>query len=116
MAEVAGYWLVAVAAIHLLYSLRWVERGGVRKTVSPPWEDQSMRLQRDFWSQIGSFAVPLGLLGGLIVWTAHRGSEPPLWVGVLLLAWLVAAIMRVPRGGFWLAIVPAVLLILDRAT
>jgi CHASE2 domain-containing sensor protein len=74
-----------------------------------------MRLQRDFWSQIGSFAVPLGLLGGLIAWTGHRGSEPPLWVGVLLLAWLFAAVARVPRGGFWLGLVPAVLLILDRA-
>ena len=49
-----------------------------------------MRLQRDFWSHGGSFAVPLGLLGGLVAWTAHRGSEPPLWLGILLLAWLVA--------------------------
>lgn len=116
MAEVAGYWLVAVAAIHLLYSLRWVERGGFRRTVSPPWEDENMRLQRDFWSQIGSFSVPLGLLGGLIAWSAQPGSEPPLWVGVLLLTWLAAAIVRVPRGGFSLGVVPAVLLILDRAT
>ena len=116
MSEVAGYWLVAVAAIHLLYSLRWVEHRGFRKTVSPPWEDESMRLQRDFWSQTGSFAVPFGLLGGLIAWTAHGGSEPPLWVGVLLLAWLFAATARVPRGGFWLLLVPAVLLILDRVT
>jgi hypothetical protein len=45
-----------------------------------------MRLQRDFWSQIGSFAVPFGLLGGLIAWTARGGSELPVWVGVLLLA------------------------------
>jgi hypothetical protein len=116
MAEVAGYWLVAVAAIHLLASLRWRERGGLRRRVSPPWEGDDLRRQRDFWSQIGSFALPLGLLGGLIAWLAHRGSEPPLWVGVLLLAWLVAAIARLPRGGFWLGIVPAVLLILDRLT
>jgi hypothetical protein len=116
LSEVAGYWLVSVAAIHLLYSLKWVGRGGFRGTVPVPWRDQSMRLQRDFWSQIGSFAVPFGLLGGLIAWTAHRGSEPPLWVGVLLLVWLVAAIARAPRGGFWLGIVPAALLIIDRAT
>lgn len=116
MVELAGFWLVAVAAIHLLYSVRWVEGDGLRRTVSPPWENESMRRQRDFWSQIGSFAVPLGLLGGLIAWLAQRGSEPPLWVGLLLLAWLVAAIARVPRGGFWLGLMPAVLLILDRAT
>jgi uncharacterized membrane protein len=115
MTEVAGYWLVAVAAIHLLYGLRWVEHRGLRRTVPPPWEGETMRLQRDFWSQIGSFAVPLGVLGGLIAWTAHRGAEPPLWVGVVVLAWVAAAIVRVPRGGFWLAVVPAVLLIADRA-
>lgn len=115
LAEVAGYWLVAVAAFHLLYSLKWVERGGVGRTVPPPWRDQSMRLQRDFWSQIGSFAVPLGLLGGLIAWTGHRGMELPLWVSVLLLGWVAAAIARAPRGGFWLCIVPALLLIGDRA-
>lgn len=115
MTEVAGYWLVAVAAIHLLYGLRWVERRGFRRTVPPPWEAESMRLQRDFWSQTGSFAVPLGLLGGLVAWTAHRGLESPLWVGVLLLAWVVTAIARVPRGGFWLAVVPAVLLIIESA-
>jgi hypothetical protein len=116
MAEVAGYWLVAVATIHLLYSVRWVEAGSLRSTVPPPWEGETMRLQRDFWSQIGSFAVPLGLLGGLIAWTAHRGLEPPLWVSVLLLLWLVTAIGREPWGGFWLGIVPAVLLILDSTT
>jgi hypothetical protein len=115
MAEVAGYWLIAVAGIHLLYGMTWVDRGGFRRTVPPPWDGESMRPQRDFWSHVGSFAVPLGLLGGLVTWTAHRGSEPPLWVGVLLLAWLVATIARVPRGGFWLAVVPAVLLIVDRA-
>jgi hypothetical protein len=116
VAEVAGYWLIAVAAIHLLAGLTWVDRSGFRTMVFPPWKDGEMRVQRDFWSQIGSFAVPLALLGGLIAWTAHRGSDPPLWLGVLLLAWLVAAVVRVPRGGFSLALVPAVLLIVDRAT
>jgi hypothetical protein len=113
VAEVAGYWLIAVAALHVLAGLTWVDRSGFRTRVSPPWEGGDMRLQRDFWSQIGSFAAPLGLLGGLIAWTAHRGADPPLWLGVLLLVWVVAAIVRAPRGGFWLALVPAVLLILS---
>jgi len=113
VAEVAGYWLVGVAAIHILGSLAWAERAGWRRRVSPPWRGKSMRLQRDFWSQTGSFAAPLGLFGGLVAWTASRGAEPPLWVGALLLAWLLAAASRVPRGGFWLGIVPA-LLLLDR--
>lgn len=116
MVEVTGYWLIAVAAVHLLAGLTWVDRSGFRATVSPPWKGGDMRLQRDFWSQIGSFAAPLGLLGGLIAWTAHRGSEPPLWLGIVLFAWLVSATARVPRGGFWLLLVPAVLLILDRVT
>ena len=114
MAEIAGYWLIAVAALHLLAGLTWVDRSGFRTSVSPPWKGGDLRLQRDFWSQIGSFAAPLGLLGGLIAWTSHGGSDPPLWLGVLLLAWVVAAIARVPRGGFWLAVVPAALLIFDR--
>lgn len=49
MAEVAGYWLVGVAAIHILGSLAWAERAGWRRRVSPPWRGESMRLQRDFW-------------------------------------------------------------------
>jgi hypothetical protein len=111
--ELAGYWLVAVGVLHVLYGLRWVDRGGFRRTVPPPWEREDVWLQRDFWSHVGSFAVPLGLLGGLLAWIGHRGSEPPLWLGVVLLAWVAAAIARAPRGGFWLAVAPALLLIVD---
>lgn len=56
-----------------------------------------------------------GVLGGLIAWTAYRSSQPPLWVGIVLLAWLVVTIGRVPGSGFWFVVPAPVLLLLDRA-
>lgn len=115
LSEIAGYWLVAVAAIHIVASTRWVDRGGYAKRVAPPWRVDDLLAQRDFWSGIGSFALPLGLLGGVVAWTANRDWAPPLWLGVLLLAWIVVAVARAPRGGFWLGVPPAVLLIVAGA-
>lgn len=111
MAEVAGYWLVG-AAIHILGSLAWAERAGWRRRVSPPWRARACGFSGTSGARQAA-AAPLGLLGGLVAWTASRGAEPPLWMGALLLAWLLAAASRMPRGGFWLGIVPA-LLLLDR--
>lgn len=115
MAEVAGYLLIAIGVAHALLAFVWIDRSEFRRLVPTPWaqRDGELLSQRDFWSQVGSFAAPVGLLGGLIAWTSNRGDEPPLWVGIGLLAWTVIAIERVPRGGFWVFIVPAVLLIVD---
>jgi hypothetical protein len=116
MAEAAGYLLIAIAILHLGSGLLWVDRTALRARVRPPWQEGSLLAQRDFWSQLGSFAAPLGLIGGLVAWTSHRGVEPPAWLGWLVLAWALACALRLPRGGFWLMFVPAALLIAASVT
>jgi hypothetical protein len=115
VAEIAGYMLIAIGAAHVLLAFVWIDRSTFRRLAPTPWAkpDDELRTQRDFWSQIGSFGVPVVLLGAVIGWAARRGDAPPVWVGVVLLVWAVTAIARVPRGGFWVLLVPAVLLIIE---
>ena len=50
-----------------------------------------------FWGGIGSFAVPLAALGGLLWHLTSRGIPVPAFVGWIVAAWsLVGALILVP--------------------
>jgi hypothetical protein len=42
-----------------------------------------------FWFSVGSFGVPLLLLGSLVTWLLRRGVPVPGWLGSGLAAWAV---------------------------
>ncbi|TWF81807.1 hypothetical protein FHX44_117752 [Pseudonocardia hierapolitana] len=42
-----------------------------------------------FWFSVGSFGVPLLLLGSLVTWLIRRGVPVPGWLGCGLAAWAV---------------------------
>jgi hypothetical protein len=52
-----------------------------------------------FWSTIGSFAIPLILLGLLVLWMIRRGVAVPRFVGFGLLGWgCIGTLIMLPSG------------------
>jgi hypothetical protein len=65
-----------------------------------------------FWATVGSFAVPMILLGALVIWLDRRGLPVPAFVGWALLAWFIVASLIIEASGFPLGIPIAACLIL----
>ncbi|NUW33307.1 hypothetical protein HTZ77_18000 [Nonomuraea sp. SMC257] len=62
---------------------------------------ESLQNTVTFWAGLGSFAVPLALLGGLIWRLAGRGVAVPAWVGWGLAVWCVfGGVLLVPSPYF----------------
>ena len=110
MVEVAGVAFVGIAFLHLVTAQFWVSSGALSR-VSPPWREDGIERQRDFWSFQASFALPLGLLGLVLASDAHLDDVLTGGLGVVLALWFLQRAVRVPRGAFWLGIPPSVLLI-----
>lgn len=53
-----------------------------------------------FWSTVGSFAIPLIVLGLLLLWMTRRGIVVPRFVGLALLGWGTAATLIMLPSGF----------------
>ncbi|KAA1429218.1 DUF6463 family protein [Nocardioides antri] len=65
-----------------------------------------------FWGGVGSFAVPLVLLGLLVRHLAARGVPVPAWVGWGVAGWCVlGGVMLVPSP-FFVGVVPGLLIVL----
>lgn len=66
-----------------------------------------------FWSGPASFALPLLLLGALVLWLAQNDHPVPSFIGWGLAAWGVAcAAVNGPATPFTTALIPAALLVL----
>lgn len=63
-----------------------------------------------FWASIGSFAIPLAVLGALLLWMDRRGMPVPAFVGWALAGWMLLATLLMPPSGFPLGL--AVMLVL----
>ncbi|MFD4420299.1 hypothetical protein ACFWN7_02200 [Agromyces sp. NPDC058484] len=108
MLRVAGVLLVLLGFGHLVVMgvvagsrmAVWATTGfwaAVPLMQGPNAGDASFRNALAFWGGVGSFAVPLIVLGALLWWGAGRGFVPPAWSGWVLAAWFaVAAVLLVP--------------------
>lgn len=65
-----------------------------------------------FWSTIGSFALPLIMLGAVVIWLDKRQLPIPAFLGWSLLAWIIVASLIIEVSGFPLGIPIAICLIL----
>ncbi|RCS22104.1 hypothetical protein DUT91_20245 [Phyllobacterium salinisoli] len=65
-----------------------------------------------FWSTIGSFALPLIMLGAVVIWLDKRKLPVPAFLGWSLLGWIVVASLIIEVSGFPLGIPIAICLIL----
>lgn len=53
-----------------------------------------------FWSTVGSFAVPLSILGILILWLDRHGQPIPAFIGWILVGWVALMTLLMPPSGF----------------
>lgn len=65
-----------------------------------------------FWSTIGSFALPLIMLGAVVIWLDKRKLPVPAFLGWSLLTWIIVASLIIEVSGFPLVIPIAICLIL----
>lgn len=65
-----------------------------------------------FWALLGSFAVPLLLVGGLVTRLAREGRAIPAYVTWGISAWFVVCSYVLEPSGFPLGLVPAALLLI----
>jgi hypothetical protein len=122
LAKIAGYILIVDGIVHLLIGIigdlnsnpeRWttIVRTGFWYTIVPPWIEHTT-LQLTFWTQPGSFAIPLSILGCLIVWNAVHRQALPSFLGWLVLVFALITSIMAPIGGFWLNLLAAILLLI----
>ena len=62
-----------------------------------------------FWFLL--WGIVTFIFGQLVAGLERHGQRPPAWIGWELLLMNVIAIALYPKGGFWLVLIPAVLLI-----
>jgi hypothetical protein len=62
-----------------------------------------------FWSLL--WGVFTFLLGQLVSWTEREGKRPPAYFGWELAAISLVAALLAPKDGFWLLLLPAVMLV-----
>lgn len=108
---IAGSLLVAVGVLHLAvmaahpYWSDWLQRGlwSAGTTPEPSFTG--------FWAMPGSFAIPLILLGYLVVRLAVKRLPLPSAIGWCLLIWTLSCVYLIGPSGFILILIPGVLLI-----
>lgn len=115
----AGYLLMAIPVIHMFLAVlatfeMWQNMfaEGLWNTVAAPWTTEDVERQRYFWTQVGSFSVPMFILGTSIVWTASRNRQLPSFLGWSLIVYSFVAGYLAPLGGFWFIAIAGLLLII----
>ncbi len=111
LAIAAGGALLVIAALHLIM----MSAHGMW----PGWLAGELRIAMPgsaglgaFWAGIGGFAVPVALLGGMIIRTARRGQKCSPIFGYGLLAWAGCCCYLLGPSGFLTFLFPAALLII----
>jgi hypothetical protein len=110
MTRWAAYLMIAIGIVHMIVLGRdalpelagWVSFELWSMETVKPLVDQAPTLVRSghaFWATLGSFAVPLIILGALVLWLDHRGVPIPGFVGWAVAGWsLVASLINQPSG------------------
>ncbi|ACQ82344.1 hypothetical protein Bcav_4103 [Beutenbergia cavernae DSM 12333] len=110
LTRAAGIALIVIATAHVVGTMTsawsgWLA-GNLRDGTADP---ESVAT---FWAQPGGLAVPLALVGLLVIRMARRSERAPTYLGWVLLGWIVLCMTLIgPASGFTSGLVPSVLLI-----
>lgn len=114
----AGRILVFICAAHLLlfgtisaqrgHLIDWLTGGLLMPDQG--WSAPMTQSEAFFWPFLGSFAVPLLLVGLLICRLARLGQSVPGWLTCALLGWVLTCTVLMEPSGFPAGLVPVVLL------
>ncbi|MFQ4146665.1 DUF6463 family protein [Chlorogloeopsis sp. ULAP02] len=118
MFKVSGYLLITISIIHILVGiclftepLSEIVRNGVFNTTAPNPLSPYFDREDAFWFMM--ISPLLFILGQLCCWAEAQGSSPPAFLGWNLLGFSVVGIVIEPISGFWLLIMPAVLILIE---
>jgi Mg/Co/Ni transporter MgtE len=103
--------LIVLGLIHLLVlgadvpteAIRWLSLNLWTFDHWAPLRSQEIDLALSngvFWSTIGSFAVPVILIGTMLLYAERQGWRMPPAIGWALVAWQVVATLLMPPSGF----------------
>jgi hypothetical protein len=68
-----------------------------------------------FWVTLGSWGVPLLVLGLYIVWSTRQGHRVPAWLGWIILAWGLIFATALPASPGWvLPVIGGLIVLGDR--
>lgn len=114
----AGRLLIGIALGHLVLAfaslvphLSDLAPNGLLGMLDAPWRAPQMDRQAAFWSSVGSFAGAQLLWGIWVTSSARADTRPPRGTGLALLALTVCQVALAPISGFWLNLLPALLLV-----
>jgi hypothetical protein len=71
-------------------------------TLDEPTTFAQLERSERFWVTLGSWGVPLLVLGAYIVWSTHQGHRVPAWIGWIFLAWGLIFATALPASPGWL--------------
>ncbi|PTA69410.1 hypothetical protein C8263_03565 [Deinococcus arcticus] len=106
---------MALALGSVLPGLETLAPGGLPGMIGAPWGPPQPERHAAFWSSLGSFAGAQALWGLWVLAAAREGRRPPRGTGLGLLALTVLQLTLAPVSGFWLNLVPALLLMAAEA-
>lgn len=118
----AGRSLIAICLVHMLIlgidAMPWLpEWSRLQLWSMEHWEPAAqfepalLLSSHAFWSTLGSFALPMIVVGAWLSSSAAEGSRVPAFVGWGLGAWVLLCSLVIEPSGFPLGMIPACLLI-----
>lgn len=121
LTKAAGWILTVFGAAHVVIAPP--EQGDVwSQVVDEGWWntftlDESTTLAQlerseTFWVTLGSFGVPLLVLGCYVLWSARQRQRVPWWIGAILLGWGLPFVSMLPESPGWLLVVSGGLIVL----
>ncbi|NNH70211.1 hypothetical protein HLB23_10110 [Nocardia uniformis] len=79
----------------------WWNTFTLEKAITPAQLERS----ESFWISLGSFGVPVLILGCYVVWSTRQRHRVPAWIGWIVLAWALIMATAVPVSPAWVLIV-----------
>lgn len=122
--KAAGWLLVGLGAVHtvvapFLARATWTQVAGEAWwdafTIATATTHDELRRSEAFWSSVGSLGIPVGALGGYIVWSSSKRQDIPAWLGWGILAHGTVLAILLPRSPIWAVPAAGVLLVLGNS-
>jgi hypothetical protein len=89
LAVCGGLFHTVVAALERSEVWAQIVDEGFFNTVTLVPSADRLAVAEAYWFSVGSFGVPLLLLGALVTWLTRRGERVPRWLGCGVAAWAV---------------------------
>jgi Family of unknown function (DUF6463) len=121
LTKAAGWIAVAFGVVHVVVA-PWETRDVWSQVVDDGWWntftlDESTTLAQferseAFWRTLGSFGVPVLVLGLYVLWATRQRQRVPGWIGWIVLAWGLLLVTALPASPLWALAVSGGLIVL----